>query len=908
MYTDKSMPEMEKLLDTSIQNGLLEEEAGRRKEKYGENYLKNQKKKSVAALFLEQLSDPLIYILMVAIAVSLFLKEVGDAGIIGAVILLNAVVGVIQEGKARKAIEALQRLSSPRALVKRGGKEKEIESRLLVPGDVVFLEAGRQVPADMRIIKAVNLKIEESALTGESLPVEKTGEPVSDGKRSLGDCINMAYMTTAVVSGRGEGIVTATGMDTEIGRIANLIDDGEKDLTPLQKRLSDLGKVLSIASVLICLLLFLVAVLQRRDIGDMLLTAISLAVAAVPEGLPAIVTIVLALSVSRMVKAGAIVRKLPSVETLGAVNVVCSDKTGTLTKNRMTVQKCYVDGRITEPEMLSKDRQGFFLEACTLCNDAMIGGERIGDPTEIALLDLSHLYGYEKEELEKSCPRIDERAFDSERKRMTTVHRREGREIAYCKGAADEMVNLCSEAWMCGKEVPFTAKAKREVLNAVDRMAGEALRVLAVAMKTQNNLTDEKHMTFLGLVGMIDPPREEAKQAVTSFRNAHVDTVMITGDHVDTAFAIARELGITDQKQYCLTGAQMDALTEEEFDKKVDAIRVYARVSPEHKVRIVNALKKKEKVVAMTGDGINDAPSLKAADVGIAMGKEGTDVARSAADMVLTDDNFASIEKAMREGRGIYENIRKTILFLLSSNFGEIITMLAAVLAGFMAPLKASHILWINLITDSLPALALGVDTNDTDALMKESPRKSRDSLFSHGGLSCMLCYGAVIGIISLLAFLTVPYEELLSRNLPVNLTNLNKMLQVTSILNKAQTHAFTVLGMSQLVHAIGMRDVNKSVFMMNHLNNPYMLLSWGIGVFLQVLVTEIPYFVDLFGTSRLSLKEWGTLFCLSGLPLIVHELLLLSEKMIKIGEDRLKERSECEEEKQESRKEGKIA
>ena len=383
---------------------------------------------------------------------------------------------------------------------------------------------------------------------------------------------------------------------------------------------------------------------------------------------------------------------------------------------------------------------------------------------------------------------------------------------------------------------------------------------------------------------------------------------MITGDHVDTAFAIAKELGITDNRQCCLTGVSLDALTEEEFAKKADDIRVYARVSPEHKVRIVNALKKKGKVVAMTGDGINDAPSLKAADVGIAMGKEGTDVARNAADMVLTDDNFASIEKAMREGRGIYENIRKTILFLLSSNFGEIITMLAAVLAGFPAPLKASHILWVNLITDSLPALALGVDQNDTDALMKEPPRKSKDSLFSHGGLSCMLCYGAVIGIISLLAFLTVPYGELLRRNLPVNLMNLNKILQVTSILNKAQTHAFTVLGMSQLVHAIGMRDVNKSVFKMNHLNNPYMLLAWGIGVFLQVLVTEIPYFVELFGTSRLSLKEWEMLFALSGMPLIIHELLILSEKIMKIGESNLKEPGDGEKEKQEGRKERKIA
>ncbi|MGN0376994.1 MAG: cation-translocating P-type ATPase [Suilimivivens sp.] len=909
MYTDKGATEMEILLGTSIENGLSGEEAEKRRKQYGENRLKDRKKKSVAALFFEQLNDPLIYILMVAIAVSLFLKEVGDAGIIAVVIILNAVVGVIQEGKARKAIEALQKLSSPKALVKRDGKEKEIESGLLVPGDVVFLEAGRQVPADIRLIRAVNLKIEESALTGESVPTEKTGTPLKGNGESLGDRINMAYMTTTVTYGRGEGIVTATGMDTEIGKIADLIEDGGNEMTPLQKRLADLGKVLSAAAVAICLFLFLVAVLQKRDIGEMLLTAISLAVAAVPEGLPAIVTIVLALSVSKMVKVNTIVRKLPSVETLGAVNVVCSDKTGTLTKNRMTVQKCFVDGKILEKGMLDPKKHGLLLEACTLCNDAAIEDERIGDPTELSLLDLALEFGYEKEQLAKKYPRIDERAFDSGRKRMTTVHKREGREIAYVKGAADEMISRCSQVWMYGKETPFTARAKKEALNAIDEMAKDALRVLSVAVKTKGNLTDESNMTFVGLVGMIDPPREEVKEAVESFRNAHVDTVMITGDHVDTALAIARELGIAKTRNQCLTGVEMDALSEEEFAKKADNIRVYARVSPEHKVRIVDALKKKGKVVAMTGDGINDAPSLKAADVGIAMGKGGTDVARNAADMVLTDDNFATIEKAMREGRSIYENIRKTILFLLSSNFGEIITMLAAVLAGFPAPLKASHILWVNLITDSLPALALGVDKNDTDDLMREPPRKSKDSLFSHGGLTCTLCYGAVIASISLLAFLTVPYQELLKENMPVNLMNLNKILQVTSVLNKAQTHAFTVLGMSQLVHAIGMRDVNKSVFKMNHLNNPYMFLAWGMGLFLQVIVTEIPYFVGLFGTSRLTLYEWGILGGLSCMPLVIHELLVLSESIVNgMGTGELEKSGDGEQKKQHGGEEGEAA
>lgn len=880
MYAAKNKAEVIRQLESNSERGLSLAEAEARLQKYGTNRLKEQKKKGIFSLFMEQLNDPLIYILMVAIAISLFLGEAGDAAIIGAVIILNSVVGAMQEDKARKAIEALQQLSSPRALVMREGKKYEIPSSELVPGDIVFLETGRQVPADMRLIRAVNLKIEESALTGESLPVDKMTEELAEDVTGIGDKTNMAYMTTTVIYGRGEGIVTATGMATEIGKIAGLIDSNNNEMTPLQKRLADLGKLLSILAVSVCAFLFLVAVLQHRDIGDMLLTAISLAVAAVPEGLAAIVTIVLALSVSRMVKVGTIVRRLPSVETLGAVGTVCSDKTGTLTQNRMKVKECYVDGHIIREEKLSVEENSLFLEACTLCNDAVIGEKRLGDPTELALLDLAYEHGIDKERLEKKQPRVDERAFDSERKRMTTVHKNGAEKIAYIKGAADEVIDLCQSVWVHGREMAFSSKAKRDAKAAVEEMAGRAFRVLAVAVKRKGNLKDEKNLVFVGLAGMIDPPREGVKNAVESFHGAHVDTVMITGDHVDTAFAIAKELGIAREKKECMTGAQIDTMTGQEFQERVEDIHVFARVSPEHKVRIVEALKAKGKVVAMTGDGVNDAPSLKAADVGIAMGKEGTDVARGAADLVLTDDNFATIEKAMKEGRGIYENIRKTILFLLSSNFGEIITMLVAILAGFPTPLKASHILWINLITDSLPALALGMDKNDGAALMKEPPRKSSDSLFSHGGLACTLCYGAVIGIISLLAFLTIPYMELVKDSLPVTIQNLEKILRLKPVLFRAQTHAFTVLGMSQLMHAVGMRDVNKSIFKMNHLENPYMMLAWGAGIALQALVTEIPYFVTLFGTSRLSLSEWLTLGVLSSMPLVVHELLVLSETL----------------------------
>ncbi len=881
MYADQSTAEVIRELESSREKGLSSAAVSTKLGKYGPNQLKEQKRKGVFVLFMEQLNDPLIYVLMAAIAISLFLGEAGDAMIIAAVIFLNSVVGVVQEDKARKAIEALKQLASPKALVLREGKEYEIPSADLVPGDIVFLEAGRQVPADLRFLETVSLKIEESALTGESVPVDKTAEILPPGEKSIGDRTNMGFMSTTVTYGRGTGIVTATGMDTEIGKIAGLIGSSREEMTPLQKRLADIGRLLSILAVGICAFLFLVAVLQKRDVGDMLLTAISLAVAAVPEGLAAIVTIVLALSVSRMVKVGTIVRRLPSVETLGAVNTVCSDKTGTLTKNRMTVKECYVDGHLVKEEELDPDKNSLFLEACTLCNDAVIQEGRLGDPTELALLDLARRHGIEKRKMENRLPRVDERAFDSERKRMTTVHKKGPGKIAYVKGAADEMLERCQSAWIHGKEVAFSKGARAQAKAAIEEMAERAYRVLALAVKRKGDLKDEKDLIFVGLVGMIDPPREEAADAVRSFKGAHVDTVMITGDHVDTAFAIARELGITQDKKECMTGEQIESLGQEEFQNRVENVRVFARVSPEHKVRIVNALKARGKVVAMTGDGVNDAPSLKAADVGIAMGKEGTDVARGAADLVLTDDNFATIEKAMKEGRGIYENIRKTILFLLSSNFGEIITMLAAVLAGFPAPLKASHILWINLITDSLPALALGMDKNDGNALMKEAPRKKTESLFAHGGLNCTLCYGAVIGIISLLAFLAVPYRELVREGLPVTIQHLEKILRIQPVLNTAQTHAFTVLGMSQLVHALGMRDVNKSVFRMKHLENVYMMIAWAAGICLQVLVTEIPYFIELFGTSRLSLHEWGMLGALSCMPLLVHELLVLSETLL---------------------------
>ncbi len=877
MYENQQIREVGRILNCDMEKGLASMEVTARLAKYGRNQLKEKKEKSPFSLFMEQLNDPLIFILFVAMGVSVFLGEVGDAGIIVTVILVNAFVGVAQEGKARRAIDALKKLTSPHAVVRRDGRQQEIEASGLAPGDIVCLEAGRQVPADLRLVKTMGLKVEESALTGESVPVEKDAAYVATGKTDIGDCKNMAYMSTNVTYGRGEGIVVATGMDTQIGHIADMLSGTKDEMTPLQKRLADLGKVLSGVAVFICVFLFVVAMLQKRDVGDMLLTSISLAVAAVPEGLPAIVTIVLALSVSRMVKVNTIIRKLPSVETLGAVNVVCSDKTGTLTQNKMTVKKCYVDGRMVAAEDLDAEKHRELLWGAVLCNDGVIsGGSRIGDPTELALLDLAAKYRISREGLEKEFPRMDEKAFDSGRKMMTTLHRGRNGRVAYTKGGTEEVLRRCIYVLSRGKKVSMSEQTRREILHAAGQMSSEALRVLAVAMREDAVAPEERELVFVGLTGMMDPARPEAAEAVEAFRQAGVDTVMITGDHVDTAFAIAKELGIARGREECLSGSELDKLDERRFAQKAERIRVYARVSPEHKVKIVNALRKQGKVVAMTGDGVNDAPSLKAADIGIAMGMNGTDVAKNAADMVLTDDNFATIRKAIEEGRGIYENIRKAILFLLSSNFGEIITMLAAILAGFPSPLKASHILWINLITDSLPALALGVDENDGKQLMQQKPRKSGENLFAHGGLSCTLCYGAVIAVISVTAFLQAPYELLTTRGLPVSLYNLKTVLCLPAVLNKAQTHAFTVLGMSQLFHAIGMRDVNKSVFRMNHLANRYMLFACALGIGLQALVTEIPYFVSLFGTSRLSMQEWGMLGMLSAMPLVVHELLAL--------------------------------
>lgn len=867
------------------ERGLTEAEAAVRLRRNGKNELKEARKKTLPESFLEQLNDPLIYVLIGAAAVSVMLREVSDAVIIGVVVFMNAIVGMVQEGKAQKALDSLKKLTSPRAVVIRDGVKREVAAAELVVGDLVCLEAGCQVPADMRLIRTNDLKVEESSLTGESLPVEKSAAYVAKGNVPLGDRQNMVYMSTIVTYGRGEGIVTDTGMQTQIGQIAGMITDSKEEMTPLQKRLGELGTLLSVLSLLLCGGLFLIAVVQKRDILKMLLTAISLAVAAVPEGLPAVVTICLALSVTRMVRVNTIVRRLPSVETLGAVSVVCSDKTGTLTQNKMTVEVCCMNGKeyaCGHGAAKSADAEEL-LQGLVLCNDAVLNADtRLGDPTELALLDLASGYGIRKEDLEKQMPRMAELSFDSDRKMMSTRHRRPGgTTVVYTKGAPERVLSKCTMIRHQGRAVPMTEAHRRKILAQVEKLSGEALRTLALAAKEEGGKTiTEENLTFIGMVGMKDPPRPEAAEAVHIFREAGVSTVMITGDHVDTACAIGRQLGIVERSDQCMTGEELEHTEPQELPDRLEGVRVFARVSPAQKVQIVRGFQEKGHIVAMTGDGVNDAPSLKAADIGIAMGINGTDVAKQASDMILTDDNFATIEKAIEEGRSVYENIRKSVIFLLSSNLGEIMTMFIAVILGMASPLKSSHILWINLITDSLPALALGVDHNDTKSLMRNSPRKPKESLFARGGLACTCFYGVLITCASLTAFLMLPVGILQSRGMEISLPALIGLLEQEAVLAKAQTYAFTVLGMSQLFHAVGMRDAQKSVFRMNHLENKLMILACILGFALQFAVTEVPFLIGAFGTSHLSGREWMNLTMLAASPMAAHEIAVIVGKL----------------------------
>ena len=838
--------------------GLTAQEVQRRTGEYGANRLAGKKRVSPVVKLLSQFNDPLIYILLAAAVVSMLLGEVTDSIIILVVVVVNSIIGFIQEAKAEKAIDALRKLASPRALVRRDGTVREIEAAELVPGDIVLLEAGRNVPADLRLIESQNLKIEESALTGESEPAEKDSSFVAEGDTALGDRINMGYMSTVVTYGRGEGVVTATGMSTEIGRIAKILEESGDEMTPLQKRLADLGKVLGIGTIVICSALFVVALIQHRPLLEMLLTAISLSVAAIPEGLPAVVTIVLAAGVSRMAKNRSIVRRLPAVETLGAVNIICTDKTGTLTQNRMTVTDCRIGSQLVKPEQAPPEMARRFFEGFALCNDASVeNGEKIGDPTETALLDVCARYGFHRPELEQAHPRVGELPFDSVRKMMTTLHEYDGGRLSFTKGALDSVLYRATAVWGADGLRPLTDADRERILAAVSEMASQALRVLALAFRADAPAAEEKELVFLGLAGMIDPPRPEARDAVADCRRAGITTVMITGDHRDTAYAIARELGIAQSGGQVVSGREVDEMTPEELAENVRQLRVFARVSPQNKVAIVKAFRDNGNIVAMTGDGVNDAPSLKSADIGVAMGQTGTDVAKGAADMILTDDNFATIRLAVESGRNIYNNIRKAVLFLLATNFGEIICMFIAVLLDWPVPLTPVLILWVNLITDSLPGLALGVDSG-SPGIMGEKPRDPKESLFARGGMLNLLLYGAVIGGATLIGFESGLHA---------------------SGLREGRTIALLVLACSELFHAIGMRDTGRSIFRMNHLENRMMIAAFAIGMLLQVAIVEIPAANRLFGTQPLTAGQWAFALLLAVVPLVVHEIIAFSRR-----------------------------
>lgn len=868
MWYKKSKNEILKELDVDEKNGLSSNEALRRLEKYGKNKLETKKKKTLFKQFLSQLKDVMIYILIIAAIISAFLGEISDALIILLVIIINAVIGVIQESKAEKALDALKELSTPKALVKRDGSLKEILSEDIVPGDIVIIDAGRYIPGDLRLIDTANLKIEESAFTGESVPSEKDASFLPDKEIPIGDPNNMAFMSTLATYGRGVGVVVGTGMNTEIGKIAKMIEQEENDETPLQKKLSELGKILGFLAVGICILIFIISFFQGRDLLEMFLTSISLAVAAIPEGLPAIVAIVLALGVQRMVKKNAIIRKLPAVETLGSVSIICSDKTGTLTQNKMTVTTVYTnDSYIKESEFnLNENESKLLVDCMVLCNDATYSEKsQTGDPTEIALLESPFKLNILKEKLEKEFKRIDEIPFDSDRKLMTTVNLVDEKKArVFTKGALDSILSICNKISVNGKLLDFTKEYKAKVLENSNIMSDKALRVLAFAYKDiskENIVLDslEKDLVFIGMVGMIDPPRLEVKDSIKLCKSAGITPVMITGDHKNTAFAIANELGIAEDISQAITGHEIDKFKEEEFNEKIINYRVFARVSPEHKVKIVKAFKSHGNIVSMTGDGVNDAPSLKAADIGVAMGITGTDVSKGASDMILTDDNFSTIVSAVEEGRKIYLNIKKSIVFLLSCNLGEILTLFTAILLNWNSPLQPIHILWVNLITDSFPALALGVDKTKED-VMNNPPRNPKESIFVKSDKIQLIINGVLIGGITLFAF------------------KLGERLYPDSLIH-AQTMAFVVLSVSQLFLSLSLRSNTKSAFSLGLFSNKYLVYSILLGIFLQVIIISISFIANIFKVTPLLLYDWIVVILVSLIPFVINEILKLFRK-----------------------------
>src|SRR5690625_631435 len=874
--SEDEISQLLKQFHTDLEKGLTDQQVREKLKQHGENRFTEEDARSIWTLIWSQVNNALIYILFGAALISAFVGEISDAVIIALVIMINTTVGVIQEAKAEKSLIALRKMTTPTAIVRRNGIVQEIQAEQLVPGDIVYIEAGKIVPADIRLIETTNLQVEESSLTGESISVDKDARFSVDEHIPLGDQKHMVFMTTLATYGRATGIVLRTGMDTEVGKIATMLQKQENELTPLQEKLNELGKILGLAAILVSVIIFLIGFAQGRDVLDLFLIAVSLAVAAIPEGLPAIVTIVLALGVQRMIKRNAIVRQLPAVETLGAVDVICSDKTGTLTQNKMTMTHGMMSEQLQTIDdfSLENDTTKRFLEAIILCNNATItDGKQTGDPTEIALLEAGAQVNLHKVDLEAQYKRIDEIPFDSDRKRMTTIHQDGDHYLIFVKGALERLLPNLSKIEIDGQIKDFTKDVKDNILQAVDQMASQALRILGVAYKkvpadSFHSEEAESDLIFLGLTGMIDPPREEVKDSIALCHTAGIKVVMITGDHQKTALAIARQLGIATDEQETVTGETLNKTSDSQLKEMVKTTKVFARVSPEHKVRIVNALKENDNVVSMTGDGVNDAPSLRAADVGVAMGITGTDVAKGASDVVLTDDNFSTITAAIEEGRNIYQNIKKSILFLLSCNLGEIVTLFIGILMGWPAPLTAIHILWVNLITDTLPAISLGIDPKEKN-MMRHQPRSSKEGIFVREDVSFILWNGVLIGVLTLFAFM----EGLSFSSEATSLWTMNLQAVSEESIIHAQTLAFLTLSISQLFHAFNLRSREQSIFQVGLFSNPYLFGSVVFGLILQAGLVHIPTLNEWFHLQPISWKEWLFVLGLSLIPLLINEV-----------------------------------
>ncbi len=842
--------------------GLSSSDAEKRLQHYGPNSIKEEGKVRPLHIFIEQFSSPIIWILLAAMLISLVVGEMIDFYVIGAIVLLNAILGFVQEYKAEESILALKKLISLKATVMRDGEEKKIDASEIVPGDIILLETGDKIAADSRLISIVNLEVQEAALTGESIPVKKDIHSIKK-EVAVADRDNMVFSGTIVTKGHGTAVVTSTGMNTEIGKIARIIQQSRPELTPLQKKLSQLGKFLGLAVIIIAIIVFGIGILTGKPAFVMFLAAIALAVAAIPEGLPAVVTLALSLGVQKMAKKNALVRKLPSVETLGACSVICADKTGTLTHNEMTVKRLYVNKEIVQVQgsgyssegRFSKDPKHFqlLLTSGVLNNNSKLKKENgewkiIGDPTEAALLVSAKKAGIDIEALQDNYPRIAEMEFTSERKRMTTVHQRGDKKIAFTKGAPEVVLSLCNKISADGKAQHLGKREKENILNANEEFAKDALRVLAFAYKEPGkNDSPEDEMTFIGLQALIDPPRQEVREAIAKCKTAGIKVVMITGDHLTTAQAIAKDLGIQGK---AVTGLELEKIAN--LDGVVEDISIYARVNPSHKLKIIEALKKRKHIVAMTGDGVNDAPALKKADIGIAMGITGTDVAKEASDMVLADDNFASLVGAVEEGRMIFDNIKKFVEYLLSSNTGEVLTILVGILLGLPLPLIALQILWINLVTDGLPALALGAEPPEI-GIMNKKPRKIEEKIVNKRRGITILFIG-IIMMIGTLAIFDLYKPEL-------NLIY-------------AQTMAFTTLMMFQMFNVINMRSEEYSTFKLGIFSNKWLVGAIAIAVILQIIVVYVPFFNATFGTVPLKSVDWIWSVLVASSVLILGEII----------------------------------